>query len=268
MHKDFIKIQFQKLAHHWNDRKLKMPSLTIATRKTTIIMRPSILIFIISLVGIDTMAPDAKQINSFKFLAEPDTIIAKNPYGYIYITSDTAAKMYDWLVPNPNNQDVLAVYADYINHIKKNFKQKLVINNIKGFPRGWNSVHVFQNKYFVYSPSDWIANTGYYISDSIIYETNSDPDDLFFILNYKRLAKDLNEFRTINYFGKQKYVQIKLVDSRLGIYVWSFINEKHELESRYLMQDSRYAKNLPMIVCDCGENKCVLEFKFDEPDFE
>lgn len=232
-------------------------------------MKVYILILILNLIGINSFAQkDSKQIDSFKFLAKPDSIIIKHKEGYIYVTSDTTAKMYDWLVPKPNNKYVINIYADYIKHIKENFKQDLVINNIKDFPRKWNSIYVHKNKYFLYSPSDWMMNTGYYISDSVIYITKSDPSDLYFILDFKPKSIDLSEFQIINYFGEHKVIRIQLVDFENGIYIWTFLNQQNEIESRFLMQDSKFTKRLPMIVCDCGENKCFMEFEFDKPDFD
>jgi hypothetical protein len=37
----------------------------------------------------------------FKFSARPDTILGKTGLSYTYITHDTTARMYKWLVPNP-----------------------------------------------------------------------------------------------------------------------------------------------------------------------
>ncbi len=232
-------------------------------------MRINILLFVLSFIIADSFAQkDSAKNNSFKFLAKPDSIITKRQEGYIYLITDTTAIMYDWLIPNPNDEFVVNVFADYINHIKTSFKQNLVINNIKGFPRKWNQVHVYRNKFYVYSPSDWMWNSGYYISDSVIYMTKSDPDDLYFILDFKNVNTDLSEFQIINYFGEHKTIRIQLISSQFGIYVWTFLNQKNEIESRHLYQDSRFAKKLPMIVCDCGENKCYLEFEFDNPDFD
>jgi hypothetical protein len=66
--------------------------------------------------------------------------------------------------------------------------------------------------------------------------------------------------------GEKSLLHISLIDADLGIYVWSFLKDGDFV--RYLMQDSRFVKRLPMIVADCGDEKCVLEFKFDQPDFE
>ena len=158
------------------------------------------------------------------------------------------------------------IHRKYASHIKKKFGQGVVVKNLGDFPRKWNSVYLINNAYYVYSPSDWMSNTGYYVSDSVIFITKSDPDDLFVILNHKKINKKLDEFQIINYAGEKHNVQIRLVDAAYGIYIWTFVKNGDLL--RYLMQDSRFVKQLPMVVADCGDEKCVLEFKFDKPDFE
>lgn len=211
---------------------------------------------------------EAKQINSFNFMAKPDSILKKNQNGYIYFTTDTNSKLYDWIVPNPNNEYVTSAYSYYIDYIKKNYKQNLVINNIKDFPRKWNTVHIYKNKYFLYAPSDWMNNSGYYISDSVIYITKSDPDDLYFILSFNSKDHDSGYFKVRNYFGEVQSIQMQLVDKNYGIYVWTFYDRENKIINKHLMQDSDQSKKLPMIVCDCGDSKCVMEFEFDKPEFD
>jgi len=173
----------------------------------------------------------------------------------------------NWIIPNPNNIYVINVYADYIKKIKENYQQNMVINEISGFPRKWNSVYVYKDRFFLYGPSDWMMNTGYYISDSVIYITKSDPNDLYFILDFKQKSTELTEISIINYFGERNKIQIQLIDQKYGLYVWTFFNKESNIQTQYLMQDSKFSKKLPMIVCDCGDEKCLLEFDFNEPNF-
>lgn len=231
-------------------------------------MRNFIQIAILSLIWIDSFGQNGNQsIESFNFLAKPDSIISEKQHGYIYLTSDTTSRLYNWIIPNPDNKYMISIYADYIKHIKKNFQQNMVINKIQGFPRKWNSVYVYKNKYFLYGPSDWMMNTGYYISDSVIYITKSDPSDLYFILDFKQKSTELTEISIIDYFGERNKIQIRLVDSNYGFYIWTFFNQDSKLKTQYLMQDSKFSKRLPMIVCDCGDEKCFMVFEFDKPDF-
>lgn len=231
-------------------------------------MRTFIQIAILSIIWIDSFGQNGNQsIESFNFLAKPDSIIADKQHGYIYLTTDSASKLYDWIIPNPDNKYLINIYQDYIKHIKESFNQDLVINNIKDFPRKWNSVYVYKDEYFLYGPSDWMMNTGYYVSDSVIYITKSDPSDLYFMLDFKKKNIKLTEIQIINYFGEYNKIQIRLIDDNYGLYIWTFINQGGEVKTQYLMQDSRFSKRFPMIVCDCGDEKCFMEFEFDKPDF-
>lgn len=231
-------------------------------------MKTFILITFLSLIWIDSFGQNENEMKeSFNFLAKPDSIIAERQHGYIYLTTDTTSRLYNWIIPNPDNNYVINVYADYIKKIKENFQQKMVINEINGFPRKWNSVYVYKDRFFLYGPSDWMMNTGYYISDSVIYITKSDPDDLYFILDFKQKSVELSEIPIINYLGERNKIQIRLIDSKYGLYIWTFFNQDGEVKTQYLMQDSKFSKKLPMIVCDCGDEKCFMEFEFDKPDF-
>jgi hypothetical protein len=222
----------------------------------------------LNLVAVDNFGQQKmKKTEFFNFHAQPDSIISKHQHGYIYITRDTAAEMFDRLVSDVDvNGSELNIFREYASHIKKKFDQGVVVKNLGDFPRKWNSVYLLNDTYYVYSPSDWMSNAGYYVSDSVIFITKSDPDDLFVILNHKKINKKLDEFRIVNYAGEKHNVQIRLVDAAYGIYVWTFAKNGNLL--RYLMQDSRFVKRLPMIVADCGDSKCALEFAFDKPDFE
>lgn len=232
-------------------------------------MKLFICVSILTIIWIELFSQNTNQsIETFNFSAKPDSIISEREDGYIYITTDTTSKLYNWIIPNPSKINAKDIYSNYINHIKENYKQNILINDIKEYPQQWNSIFVYKNKYFLYGPSDWMINTGYYISDSVIYITNSDPGDLYFILDFKQKNIEFTEIQIINYFGEQNKIQISLIDSNYGLYIWTFLNQKEQVKTQYLMQDSRYSKKLPMIVCDCGDVKCLMEFDFDDPNFE
>lgn len=203
----------------------------------------------------------------FPYISKPDSIIKSDTYGKVYITTNTASKPYKWIVPSPNKESLDSYYADYINEIKENYNQEVSTHNLDGFPGKWNSVYVFNDKFYLYAPSDWMQNTGYYISDSIIYIAESDPADLYLILECKHDSPRLCEFHTINHSGQELNIKIAPIDPDYGIYLWAFSNKDAEIVQRKIMQDSRFAKQLPMIINDCGKNKCHSEFKFKDPDF-
>ena len=69
--------------------------------KTTVIKHISFLI--LSLVAVDIFGQqEMTKVTSFKLRAIPDSIISQQQHGYIYITRDTSAKMFDWLASEVN----------------------------------------------------------------------------------------------------------------------------------------------------------------------
>ncbi len=205
----------------------------------------------------------AQSDKQFKFRAKPDTIIEKNNYGYIYITSDTSSKLYRWIIPNPN-EDFGRFYTEYINHIKQSYKQKISHFPTGNFPKKWNAVYFYNKNYFLYAPSDWMNNWGYYLSDSVLYITNSDPNDIYVITNFSSQGIENANIKVKNYFGENKSVEIQLISKHYGIYRWSIKDDKSGVEEKFIMQNSDFSKRLPMIVCDCGERKCIMEFDFEK----
>jgi hypothetical protein len=205
----------------------------------------------------------AQSTGVFQFIAKPDSIIEKRPEGYIYITSDTSSRPYHWIVPTPDNELVRSIYSNYISEIKQKYKKQISEFPVGDLPRKWNSVYMWNNKYYLYAPSDWMSNSGYYISDSVIYIASSDPSDIYVITGLNKNGADEASFSATDLSGKNNYIEIKLIDRSLGIYEWTIRGKDNE-SKKFLMQNSDYVTKLKMIICDCGDTKCLMEFKFDE----
>jgi hypothetical protein len=222
-------------------------------------MKITLLTFLLSLTFARGLSQDKTE---FKFLAKPDSIIERRLDGYIYITSDTNSRVYNYIVPNPEDKWVKNVYSGYIDDIQKKYKQNITQFPVGNFPRRWNSVYTFKGNYFLYGPSDWMANSGFYISDSVIYITSSDPYDIYLVTGYRPESAENVSFTVLNYLGETKHINIKVIDRNLGIYEWT-IRDKTKHNRKFLMQNSDFSKKLKMIVCDCGNIKCIMEFRFD-----
>jgi hypothetical protein len=209
-----------------------------------------------------TIASTAFCQNStdFKFAAKPDSIIEKRQEGYIYITSDTKSVLYDRIIPRLDQND-LNIFSDLISDIRAKYKQKVSQFPIKSFPRKWNSVYLYKNKYFLYGPSDWMSNRGFNISDSVVYITESDIGDLYVIKNFKRDGPNNAIFKVINHSGETLDIATRVIEKSLGIYEWT-IQGSAGTSLKFLMQNSDFSKKLKMIVCDCGDEKCYMEFDF------
>jgi hypothetical protein len=201
------------------------------------------------------------QTADFKFEAKPDSIIEKRQRGYIYVTSDTKSVLYDRIIPRLD-RDAITLQTQYINDIRKKYKQEVKQFPVKSFPRKWNSVYLYKNKYYLYGPSDWMDNRGFYVSDSVVYITESDVSDVYVIKNFEKDGPDNGHFKVINYTGETLHIQIRVVEKSLGIYEWTMQGGVDD-PRKFLMQNSDLSKKLKIIVCDCGDEKCVMEFKFE-----
>lgn len=219
------------------------------------------IILIIAVYLLSTVEGVCQQTGSFHFLAKPDSIIEKRQYGYIYITSDTSSKLYDWIIPNPDKEMIRSQYMDNIEEIKTKYGQEVKQFNLSGFPRKWNDVHLYKKTYYLYGPSDWMTNSGLYISDSVIYVTNTDAGDIYLIKEFNSTGTGKGNFKVINYRGDELSIDIKPINLNLGIYKW-IIKKQEQLYQVFIMQNSDFSKKLKMIVCDCGSRKCLIEFDF------
>jgi hypothetical protein len=185
-------------------------------------------------------------------------------YGFIYYTSDTSSNYYDWIIPIIDTEMIHLIQNQYFSKEL----EKLIDSNshfdLGSFPLKWNSVYRYQNEYFLYAPSDWMFNKGFYFSDSIIYNTISDWDPATdYIMKDFKLSNEGNAtIQTINLFGQQIDISVYLVDNSLGIYQWNLTNKQENETMKFLMQDSYFSKKTRMIVSDCGDRKCIMEFDF------
>jgi hypothetical protein len=193
------------------------------------------------------------------FYAKPDSILLKSLNGYIYITKDTTFEHYEWLNPklDNNNEIYLSLY--------KTFSLKKSLNKRQNeLPKKWTEIFLFDKKFYVYSPSDWMSSENLYLSDTILYHIRSVDPDIEFISNYKKINNGNYQFTlfTPNYSDTISYVNtmliIELLDPNLKVYKWSWSNAKGEIYQKRLFVDSRNVKSFPMIVEDCGNQKCFF----------
>jgi len=205
------------------------------------------------------------QKTDFDFGAKPDSLIKQTEFGFIYITSDTSSKYYDWIIPSLDEEMIHTIQNHYFS---EDFKKIHLSNShfdLGSFPRKWNSVYRYQNEYFLYAPSDWMYNLGYYFTDSIVYHVQSDWDPATdYILKDFYLSDVGNSTcNTINLLGQENKITINLIEKSLGIYEWSIYSRKEDVTLKFLMQNSDFSKKLRMIVSDCGDRKCIMEFHFN-----
>jgi hypothetical protein len=111
-----------------------------------------------------------------------------------------------------------------------------------------------------------MSNLGLIITDSIIYHVQSDWDPVsdYMLQEFKSTDNEKTEIKANNLLGQEFDISIQIVDRSLGIYEWSLFNNEVKSTVIFLMQNSDYSNKLRMIVCDCGDRKCLLEFDFKE----
>ena len=205
------------------------------------------------------------QKSDFQFGAKPDSIIEETEYGYIYITSDTSSEYYDWIIPSLDEEMIHTIQNLYFSEAFKKINFSNSLFDLGSFPRKWNAVYRYQNQYFLYAPSDWMSNLGFYLTDSIVYHVQSDWDPITdYILKDFYLSDVGNATcNTINLLGQENKITINLIEKSLGIYEWSIYNRDEVVMLKFLMQNSDFSKKLRMIVSDCGDRKCIMEFHFN-----
>ena len=213
-----------------------------------------LVMLLLSMVGL------SQTQGKFNFLAKADSILEKTPYGYIYISSDTNSRPYQWIIPKLSDNFTEFAVKEAIAFLQSEGKQ-LQRFDIGEFPRKWNEVYEFRGNYYLYSPSDWMSNSGFIISDSILYVTSSDADQ-YILKNFKANGTVQANITVENFRGEFQDIQIRIIDPSFGIYEWLF-NDGTGILRKTLMQNSNYSKKLKMIVCDCGGSKCIVNFNFN-----
>jgi hypothetical protein len=193
---------------------------------------------------------------STSYLARRDSIINETELGSIYITSDTSSKIYRWLSPNIEN-DEESYYDEYFEHIKKIYSVEVKKHSFGSLNRKWTSLFLFNKKFYLWSPSDYMANEGRIINDSSLITAKSDGD-ISIILDYKFINSQ-HQLKTIDYQGTIKIIEISPIRSELGIYLWTYKSLVGKIIDRQLMVESQNIKLFPVLVFDCGKVKCVFD---------
>jgi hypothetical protein len=204
------------------------------------------------------------QKTDFDFGVKPDSLLKETEFGYIYITSDTSSNYYDWIIPTIDTEMVHSIQNQYFSQEFEKINLSNSHFNLGSFPRKWNSVYRYQNEYFLYAPSDWMHNSGFYFSDSIIYngESDWDPATDYIMKDFKLSNEGNATIHTVNLLGQEIDISVYLIDKSLGIYEWVIKNQQENETTKFLMQNSEFSKKIRMIVSDCGDRKCNMEFDF------
>ncbi len=200
------------------------------------------------------------QFKESDYHCHRDSVILQTTYGSVYITQDHSCNLYQWLCPDPKGWMKK-------NNIEENFPEIAHFLNpqqsIGNFPRYWNNLYAYHGKYYVYGPSDWMANRPDYISDSFLVEIASDIT--YFRIKKTELIRASECLLTLDLYGEEATLRIRLLAFPEGASLWEYAIKNESWSELKVSSDS--VRNFDMINNDCVNQKCFQEFTFDSIDF-
>ena len=203
-----------------------------------------------------------KSFGQFKesdYHCRRDSLISQTKYGSVYITRDHSCDLYNWLCPDPKswmNSYEIDVNFPEIAHFL-NPKQ-----SIGNFPRYWNNLYAYHGNYYVYGPSDWMANRPDFLSDSFLVEIASDIT--YFRIKKTEVIRSSELLLTVDLYGEEAKLRIRMLVFPEGASLWEYAI-KNESWSE-LKVSSDFVRNYDMLNNDCVHQKCFQEFQFDPID--
>ena len=213
-----------------------------------------------------------KTINetpSLQYEARRDSILVQTNYGSIYFTRDTTAKSYTFLNPKIIDSSIFKeIMPDMIASIETEHQSKIQHFNHDLMNTSWSSLYWFNNDFCLYSPSDWVSNSQILLTDSTCYFLASDPM-LEILKTFKKVNTNQYKFTSVDYFGATRTTTIDIIDPEKGIAIWEYKYAANDSVVKELKVRSEKVKLFPMLICDCGDSKCVFERTdfFDTPNY-
>jgi hypothetical protein len=212
-----------------------------------------------------------RETPQIKYEARRDSILDQTNYGSVYFTRDTTAKSYSYLNPKEIDSSIFqSIMPPMIESIEVEHKSKIKHFDHDLINTSWTSLYWFNNEFCLYSPSDWMSNTQILITDSTFYFLSSVDPMLEIIKNFRQLNSKKFEFSSIDYFGEIRTTTIDIINSEKGIAIWEYKNSNNDSIVKVLKVKSENVKLFPMIICDCGDRKCVFERTdfFETPNYK
>lgn len=185
--------------------------------------------------------------------------LRKDNYGSVYVTKDTTLREYNWLSSATVTEEALSTYKESFDFVLKDtlvpvrhfsINEKLLVK--------WAPLYIYDDKFYVYSPSDWMSHFNYLLTDSSIIELISDGPNAKVLLDYQEISANDFRFKYLIYGKQVQEMKVKIIDQEKQIILWG-----HQL-----LVNSANVKEFPMVKCDCGNQKCLLEFEFHKVDEE
>lgn len=234
----------------------------------------TILLILFSMVSCGQNNSEQKKTEQIEpetrhYLAKRDSVILDTQFGSVYITRDTTIKLYDWLAPN--KIDTIEFRKLYDTEFMTNFKERSnsQIKHFNNIPINgdWCSLYLFKDKFYVYSPSDWMFNNRMLISDSAIYNMSSSNWEIQLIQNFSKTPTGELKFNLVDYNGFKNELTIKFVDEDKSVSLWIYKLEGEQPLFELRVKSSN-VRDYEMIINDCLGVKCYQEFLFETPEYD
>jgi hypothetical protein len=199
------------------------------------------------------------QFKESDYHCRRDSLISQTKYGSVYITRDHSCDLYNWLCPDPkswiNSYEIDVNFPEIAHFLNPQ-------QSIGNFPRYWNNLYAYHGNYYVYGPSDWMANRPDFLSDSLLVEIASDI--AYFRIKKTEVIRSSELLLTVDLYGEEATLRIRMLAFPEGASLWEYAI-KNETWSE-LKVSSDFVRNYDMVNNDCVHQKCFQEFQFDPID--
>lgn len=209
-------------------------------------------------------------LSMVQLFGQDTTFILKNrtPFFYhaIFIEPNKDSKYYDYIADFKFNRYDEREHAAYIKTLKEQTSAPFSHFNYGKLPLKWCSLYRYQGQFYVYSPSDYIANYKVAISDSTFIAF---PGEIVVnrIQSFEQKNAKTYHFKFITFQNKKESVIIHWIDHKKGIAIFEMPGAMPQHRYEFMVQADK-VKNFPLIVNYCDKEKQEEFEGFDKVDFK
>lgn len=198
------------------------------------------------------------QQNDFPFLAKPDEILRKTEMGYIYTSTDTTSRIYEWMAAYEEDLKLLnEYYQDYLDETADSAYQLSFKPSFLN--QAWVPLVNYKEKPFLYSPSDYMAFHQWYFSESALFQIQTDGS-FFPYTNAQQVSDSSWEIEFYNpYLEQLNYLTVSLIEQHPELLHFVIEDHEHNEWDQFTAVSTAFLKQYPVIVNDCGMQKCFME---------
>lgn len=185
----------------------------------------------------------------------------KRPTGYhtVFIDTNPASRYYKAISDFSFTGDDKKIYASTLAIVKD---KRLTRFTSKAFPRKWIKVYQYQNKFYVYYPSDFMSHYMVRVTDSTYIDYYGEGPLANRIISFKRVDSSTYHFKLKSPYTGIHQIVVHIIDPKKGIAVFEESAETGETYC-HLMVTADKVRVLPIIVNYSPDQK-EEEFDFGE----